>query len=139
MGGGAGVEWYFGHQFAHMDINCEDWRSRDIMWDQTRHALAFFHDYLPFWEMAPANELATGDGALVLAKPDSVYAVYLPGGGTTTLEIGGGTYRIDWYNPRVGGTLQSGSIATVKGPGRVALGHPPAETRQDWALLIRRE
>ena len=139
MGGGAGVEWYFGHQFAHMDINCEDWRSRDIMWDQTRHALAFFHDYLPFWEMSPANESASGSGPLVLAKPDTVYAVYLPGGGTTSLKIGAGTYRIDWYNPRIGGTLQSGSIVTVKGPGRVALGHPPAEARQDWAVLIRRE
>ncbi|MEZ5397232.1 MAG: hypothetical protein R2724_31255 [Bryobacterales bacterium] len=41
MGGGAGVEWYFGHQYPHMDINMEDWRSRDRMWDQTRYALEF--------------------------------------------------------------------------------------------------
>ena len=139
MGGGAGVEWYFGHQFPHMDINCEDWRSRDIMWDQTRHALTFFHDYLPFWEMEPASELATGSGALALTKPDSVYAVYLPSGGTTTLEIGAGTYTVDWYNPRSGGILQSGSIASIKGPGIVALGQAPAEPEKDWAVLIRKQ
>ena len=78
MGGGSGVEWYFGHQFPHMDINCEDWRSREVMWDQTRYALDFFHTYLPFWEMEPNNGLAASDGALVLAKPGRIYAVYLP-------------------------------------------------------------
>ena len=139
MGGGAGVEWYFGHQFSHMDINCEDWRSRDIMWDQTRHALTFFHDYLPFWEMAPANELAAGAEALVLTKPDTVHSVYLPGGGTTNLKIGAGTYTVDWYNPRSGGALQTGSIAMVQGPGIVSLGQPPTEIKKDWAVLIRRK
>ena len=34
-----------------MDINCEDWRTRENMWNQTRYALEFFHDYLPFAEM----------------------------------------------------------------------------------------
>ncbi|MHC4301151.1 MAG: DUF5060 domain-containing protein, partial [Planctomycetota bacterium] len=34
MAGGSGVEWYFGHRFPHMDIDCEDWRTRDVMWDQ---------------------------------------------------------------------------------------------------------
>ncbi|MBA7605015.1 hypothetical protein ES703_12143 [subsurface metagenome] len=42
MAGGAGVEWYFGYKFAHNDLNCEDWRSRDHMWDLTRYALEFF-------------------------------------------------------------------------------------------------
>jgi hypothetical protein len=31
MAGGAGVEWYFGYQQPHTDLNCEDWRSRDKM------------------------------------------------------------------------------------------------------------
>jgi hypothetical protein len=138
MGGGSGVEWYFGHRFPHMDINCEDWRSRENIWDQTRYALEFFHAQLPFWEMEPANGLAAGNGALVLAKPDAVYAVYLPEGGTATLKIGAGTYRVDWYNPRSGGALRSGDVAEVKGPGAVSLGDPPADARQDWAVLIHR-
>ncbi len=139
MGGGSGVEWYFGHQFPHMDINCEDWRSRDVMWDQTRYALTFFHEYLPFWDMTPASELATGSEALVLKKSDALYAVYLPNGGASTLKIGAGTYRVDWYNPRSGGALRSGGVTTVTGPGAVSLGQPPADAEQDWTLLIRRE
>ena len=31
MAGGAGVEWYFGYKFAHSDLNCEDWHSRDAL------------------------------------------------------------------------------------------------------------
>ncbi len=60
IGGGSGVEWYFGYNYPNMDLNCEDWRSRDRMWDQTRYALEFFHEHLPFWEMAPDNSLASG-------------------------------------------------------------------------------
>lgn len=139
MGGGAGVEWYFGHQFPHMDINCEDWRSRDIMWGQTRHALTFFQEYLPFWDMTPDNALATQPGTLVLAKPGAVYAVYLPQGGKTTLKIGAGTHTVQWYNPRTGGRLRSGSVKTVKGPGVVSLGAAPEDSARDWAVLIHRQ
>src|SRR5690606_18848904 len=39
MAGGAGVEWYFGYRFAHNDLNCESWRSRERMWDLTRYAV----------------------------------------------------------------------------------------------------
>jgi hypothetical protein len=136
MGGGSGVEWYFGHQFPQMDINCEDWRSRDIMWDQTRHALAFFQRHLPFWDMVPDNGLANGMGALVLAKPGQVYAVYLPNGGSTTLTLTNGTYALRWYNPRTGGRLRQGSVSTVNGPGGVSLGEPPADPDQDWCVLV---
>ena len=139
MGGGAGVEWYFGHQFPHMDINCEDWRSRDIMWNQTRFALDFFQKHLPFWDMAPDNDLAGKPGALVLAKPGAVYVVYLPEGGTTTLNIGVGKYTVQWYNPRLGGRLRSGGVKTVKGPGTVSLGLPRVQAHLDWTVLIRRQ
>jgi hypothetical protein len=59
MAGGAGCEWYFGYAHAHNDLNCEDWRSRDHMWDLTRHALEFFHQYLPFVEMKHADGLTS--------------------------------------------------------------------------------
>ena len=48
MAGGAGVEWYFGYNYTHNDLNCESWHSRDHMWDLTRYALEFFHGRLPF-------------------------------------------------------------------------------------------
>ncbi len=139
MGGGGGVEWYFGARFPHMDINCEDWRSRDRLWDQSRYALDFFHRHLPFWQMEPANELATGaPDARVLAKSDELFAVYLPRGGNASLQLGRGTYTVRWYNPRAGGGIQAGSVASVEGPGIRSLGAPPADPQKDWAALVKR-
>jgi hypothetical protein len=137
MGGGSGVEWYFGHQFPHMDINCEDWRSRDIMWDQTRYALEFFHEHLPFYEMTPDNKLTDRAGAFVLADPGKVYAVYLPSGGTTKLKVDAGEYSVRWYNPRSGGELLKGSVKKVKGPSNISLGAPPEDVDKDWAVLVK--
>jgi hypothetical protein len=139
IGGGSGVEWYFGYNYAHMDLNCEDWRSRDAMWDQTRYALEFFHANLPFWEMAPDNSLASGvkDGR-VLAKPGEVYAVQLPSGGNARLNLADGEYSVWWYDPRSGGELREGSATSVQGPGVKPLGNPPSETGRDWVVLVKR-
>lgn len=138
MGGGSGVEWYFGSKFPHMDINCEDWRSRERMWDQTRHALEFFRQYLPFWEMEPASSLAEGNQVRVLAKPGQVYAVYLPRGGAVSLNLPPGSFDVAWYNPRTGGPLIPGKPPVASGGGLVSLGAPPADAAKDWAVLVRR-
>jgi hypothetical protein len=141
MAGGSGVEWYFGHRFPHMDINCEDWRSRDRMWDQTRYALEFFHKYLPFAEMAHHDELTSAENDYCFAKPGRIYAVYLREGGTTSLDLGDSsvTYTVQWYNPRTGGPLQTGSKTTLAGPGQVSIGYPPNDTEKDWIALIKRK
>ena len=122
-----------------MDINCEDWRSRDVMWDQTRYALEFFHKYLPFWRMAPADTLITAEKAYCFAKPGQIYAVYLPNGGTTNLDLGDSpaTFAVHWYNPRTGGELQTGTKSEITGPGSVAIGQPPTNPEKDWAALIK--
>ena len=139
MGGGAGVEWYFGHQYDHMDINCEDWRSRDNMWDQTRHALNFFQTYLPFWEMTPSDQLTSADDDYCFAKEGEVYAVFLPNGGTTKLDLSmaNGEFDIQWYNPRKGGTLEEGTVKSVKGGDWVEIGTAPSEIHEDWTILIK--
>jgi hypothetical protein len=138
MAGGAGCEWYFGYRHAHNDLRCEDWRSRDAMWDQTRHALQFFHRHLPFWEMKPADDLTSRTDDYCLAKPGSVYAVYLPGPGATELTLPAGCYGISWYDPRRGGDLRTGSLASADGPGDCDIGSPPTDTARDWVALIRR-
>ncbi len=137
MGGGAGVEWYFGSNYAHMDINCEDFRSRDILWDQTRHALEFFRAHLPFWEMQPRDEMIlSGAMGRVLALGDQTIAVQLPGGGETRLQLPKGSYRVKWFNPRKGGPLAAGSKAMVDGPGEVSIGLPPSDPGMDWVALL---
>jgi len=138
MAGGAGVEWYFGYKYAHNDLNCEDWRSRDHLWDLTRHALEFFADHLPFHRMARADGLTSHPGAYCLARPGEVYAVYLPEGDTTAIDLGRMTAPFDvrWFNPRTGGSLQTGSIASIAGPGKKGIGNPPGEGDKDWVALI---
>ena len=60
MAGGGGVEWYFGYRNHNNDLGCEDWRSRDRMWDYTRFALDFF-EKIPFWKMKSHDELITDE------------------------------------------------------------------------------
>ena len=139
MAGGAGVEWYFGYKFAHNDLDCEDWRSRDHLWDLTRYALEFFHQHLLLTEMSQHDELTSAKNDYCLAKVGEIYAIYLPSGGTTHLDLGdsSATFTVQWYNPRTGGPLQSGSVTSITGPGSVAIGHPPQDSDKDWAALIK--
>jgi hypothetical protein len=135
MGGGAGAEWYFGYSFAHHDLNCEDWRSRDKMWDQTRWALDFFQQHLPFWDMLPSDPLVSTGWCL--AKTGQTYAVYLPSGGSASLQLPDGVWSVQWYNPRAGGALLAGSVAQVAGGGSRSLGNPPSDAAKDWAVLVK--
>jgi hypothetical protein len=140
MAGGAGVEWFFGYNFSHHNLNCESWHSRDHMWDLTRYALEFFHSRLPFVRMAPHNELTSAEDAYCLAEPGNIYAVYLPSGGTTDLDLGEtpDSFEIRWFNPRQGGRLLNGTVALITGPGRTDIGQPPTDTDKDWLALVER-
>ena len=144
MAGGAGCEYYFGYQFAENDIVCEDWRSRDQSWDYCRIAIQFFHENrIPFWEMQNMDELVGNPehdiSKYCFAKANDTYLVYLPNGGAPSLDLRGATgdYDVSWFNPRAGGPLQAGSAATVSGGKEADLGHPPADEREDWLVVIR--
>jgi hypothetical protein len=139
MAGGAGVEWYFGYKFAHNDLNCEDWRSREHLWDMTRYALEFFRRYLPFTEMTHHDELTSAKDDYCFARPGRIYAIYLPAGGTTSLALGNSsaTFAVQWFNPRTGGSLRTGTVGKITGPGSVAIGHPPQDANKDWVALIK--
>lgn len=141
MAGGYGVEWYFGYASPNSDLTCEDFRSRDLFWDQNRHALHFFESYLPFWEMEPNQGLITNNASFCFAKKGEIYVVYVPMNQKTTgLDLGnsGKEFSIKWYDPRKGGRLQNGSLNMVTANGTVALGLPPSEQEKDWVILIKR-
>lgn len=142
MAGGYGVEWYFGYASPHSDLTCQDYRSRDLFWDQNKHAKLFFESYLPFWEMQPSDELTTDSESFCFSKPDEVYVVYLhPGKETTSLNLGdsGKSFSIKWYDPRNGGDLMEGSVKSVNANGTVALGNPPQDNDKDWVVLVRQQ
>jgi hypothetical protein len=139
LAGGAGNEWYFGYKHPHSDLTCQDWRSRDLWWDQCRIALEFFQKHLPFAEMESADELTANDDAYCFAKPGEVYAVLQRPGAATTLDLGdvAAAFDVWWFNPRTGGPLRKGAVETVRGPGRKPLGAPPAEADKDWIILVK--
>ena len=137
MGGGAGCEWYFGYEFPHNDLNLEDFRSRDKMWDLTRLAIEFFHSQLPFPEMDPRDDLLTNSEGYCLAKEGHVYAVYLGPSQTTDIWLPEATYQVRWFNPRNGGSLQIGSEDELRGEGFRSIGSPPNESERDWVALIK--
>ena len=136
MAGGAGIEWYFGYQHPHSDLTCQDYRTRQKVWDQCRHALDFFRKYeIPFWDMKCGDELTANTDDYVLYKPDEVYLIYLKHGGKVQLDIAGGKFDYGWFNPRTGdglnGLLKTGSAATGR---KVEVATPDTN---DWLLVVR--
>jgi hypothetical protein len=145
MAGGAGVEYYFGYLLPNNDLTGEDFRSRDKSWDYGRIALDFFtSNRIPFWTMSSADALvgnaASDNSKWCLAKRGEIYVVYLPQGGTTTLDLTrtSGRFTVGWFNPRDGGPLKRGSVASVTAGGQVAIGEPPDSATDDWVAVIRR-
>lgn len=138
MAGGAGVEWYFGYKHAHMDLNCEDWRSRENLWSQTKVALDFFHEYLPYETMHSADELTENVDDYVFIKKDQIYTIYMPEAKETKIDLSetDKKYTIQWFDAKNGGKLVKGTLKTVKGGALVSIGAPP-NSGKDWVALIK--
>lgn len=145
MAGGAGVEYYFGYSLPDNDLVAENFRSRDKSWEYGGIALEFFRaNKIPFWEMSNDDALvgnpAHDNSRWCFAKADTLYLVYLPNGGTTSLDLARATgqFSVSWFNPRRGGPLERGSMTTVKGGASVDLGTPPDGPSEDWLVIVRR-
>jgi Putative collagen-binding domain of a collagenase len=146
MAGGSGVEFYFGFQKKESDLTCENFRTRAIMFDQTRHALDFFQsNKVPFWDMANENQrLGSSSGGtssnwcLAQKATANVLVVYLIRGGTDTIDLDH-DYTSKWYNPKTGGAMMDGQ-RLAQGNDR-SLGNPPGVGGggQDWVVLLERQ
>ena len=142
MAGGGGVEWYFGYQRPHNDLDLEDFRSRNRLWDYTRFARQFFEAHLPFWKMEPvaAADAGAPADAYVLVQPDGPgwkrAALYFPTG-QGAVRPPEGTYEVYWFDPRNGGALQQTPPYQITGGQSVTL-TPPYADGQDWAVLLVR-
>lgn len=123
------------------------------LWAYLWNARKFMEENLPFWEMAPVDNLVSGAGTItvgmgggktselgaqVLAKPGEVYAIYLPKASPAgTLDVSGypGPYSVRWYNPRTG--RFAGSAGLVSGAPRLPIGAPPSDPDSDWVVLFK--
>jgi hypothetical protein len=94
------------------------------------HMRDFFESF-EWWRTDPHDELVTG-GAWCLAEPGRRYVVYLPEGGSTTLTVDGGPYRVRQYSPQTGAW---GELPEAHGPGWVS---PAVPAGDDCAFLLQR-
>ena len=101
--------------------------------------MEFFHTYLSFTEMHHNDESSSRKDDFVFAREGEIYAVYLPDGGATDLNLTEYPYEftVFWFNPRTGGELQTGTITRIHGGNNVSIGLPPAEQDKDWVALVR--
>ena len=139
MAGAAGVEWYFGAKFPNNDLLCEDWRSRENMWKQSKIAVDFFEKHLPYWEMEPFEEAGWDARIYGLRNDkDSLFVLYVPPQVSQWPEITlpAGSYQTYWYNPREGGSMEEGVAPVMEEKGRIRIESPPHSVEQDWVLMI---
>ena len=145
MAGGWGNEWYFGYKHAHSDLTCEDFRSRDLFWNQAVIAKNFFlENNIPFWDMENRNDLVGNidnkNTTYCLAKKNQVYIVYLNSTDKISLDLTDtdGTFKVFWFNPRLGGNFIKSKLKTVKGGSIVNLEMLTNnnEDKNDWVVLL---
>ncbi|MDO8542764.1 MAG: hypothetical protein Q7S40_20170 [Opitutaceae bacterium] len=130
-------------------LDTHDFRKHERLWNEMWFARKFLEENMPFWEMEPADDLLTGEATRegktcthdgqVFAKPGHCYAIYLPDAtstGSLDLKNAPGEFIQRWYNPRTGAFV--GAPKPVNGGRALALGPPPAEPAEDWAVLIQR-
>jgi len=142
MGGGDGFLWYIQHDGGGhgFDQRIEDFSIMGPAFNWCGH-LRDFLSPLPLLEMQSSMSLAKASTGLAytLYLPGQVYAIYSSDAGAgVTLDLRGetGAFDVQWFNPRDGGDLQKGSIATVMGGAEVSLGEAPADANLDWAILV---
>ena len=129
--------------FSLADSDVDDFTPLEEYMHYARLARKFVEDNLPFWEMAHADDLVTGEsghhgGAEVFVKPQEIYAIYLPNASfeaTLAMNAQGGSFEQRWFNPRTGEF--AGAPVTFAGTHARNLGLPPSDPQEDWVVLVR--
>jgi hypothetical protein len=140
MAGAWGNEFYFGYAHPHSDLTCQDYRSRDLFWNQCKYLLDFFEDNkIDVTETDNYTKLVQ-KGDYCLATPGKMYIVFLRNG-SGSIDLGNqrGEFSVRWFDPRNGGKLQTGRIKTISGGEIAKLVEAPSEQEKDWVVLLRKE
>ena len=127
MAGGTGVQYYFGISRVESDLTLQDFRSRDVLWSQSKYALDFFKvNEIPIEQMKSRNSLVS-TGSLCLATEDlSTIVVYVKTAASVpTIQVDASSYTVSWYNPRTGGAMVAGTVSA-----------PPTADVGDWVMLL---
>jgi hypothetical protein len=135
-----GGEFYFGYKHPHSDLTCQDFRSRDLFWDQCRHLLAFFESNQSEVTASDNHDQLVQQGDYCLATPGQFYMIFLKNGaGTIDLSGQSGSYTVKWFDPRNGGSLQQGAVSDIQGGAVRTLNGAPSTPDKDWVVVIHRK
>lgn len=147
--GAWGTEWYFGYAHPHSDLTAQDWRTRDLFWTQAKHALDFFKLADVAYQEAENKDDITNN-AWVLGKEKAFYIVFAKDASkdiSLNFPLGEAEYSVEWFDPRNGGELQTGSVEKINITSPLkqyfrrekhSLGSPPKDKTKDWVVLIKR-
>lgn len=135
MSGGWGVEYYYGYETNETDLNAQDQRSRETKWQDGKRALDFFNT-VNLNNFTPDDSIVTGTNNWCLKNDGNQYIIYLRDGGTCDITTTGTQdYNVQWYDPRNGGALQTGSLSSIPA-GTFGIGQAPSSTTSDWVVLL---
>jgi Putative collagen-binding domain of a collagenase len=106
----------------------------------------FQRNTIPFWQMSNHGNRVNVAYDWVLSTTDGTTQIvyrWKNSVSTSMINMVGfpGMYKVQWYNPRSGGALQNGSIASIISTGanvNISLGNPPVADGKDWITLIQR-
>ena len=81
-----------------------DWADETTMEEMLFNIHNFIETGVEFWNMSPNDSLVTSGTAYCLANPGQEYIVYLPSGGSVTVDLSAATGTLDaeWYDPKDG-------------------------------------
>jgi hypothetical protein len=81
-----------------------DWTDDTTMEEMLSNIHNFIETGIEFWNMTPSDHLVTSGAAYCLANPGTDYVIYLPDGGSVTIDLSDatGTLNVEWYDPKDG-------------------------------------
>lgn len=139
MAGGAGIEYFFGLNTINSDLTCDDFRSREVMYKQSRYAMGFITSGPSLDTLVNVNEMIDADNWAMADRAKTTFLLYLPAGGSPVIDLSsssGYSFSVRWYNPREGGKFVNGTIASVIRQSNVSIGEPPHDKEKDWAVSV---
>ncbi|MGJ8694225.1 MAG: DUF5060 domain-containing protein [Thalassotalea sp.] len=151
MAGAWGVEWYFGYAHEHSDLSAQSWRTRELFWQQVKHALDFFKLIDVPYQNAVSDDSIVNNKAWALAQAGEFYIVYVKDASkeiTLRMLPEIAKYSVQWYDPRNGGVLQPGSVREITLNSEMKmywkktdkqLGLPPKDSKKDWVILVKKQ
>lgn len=127
MGGGYGVEYYYGYQTEASDLHAQDHRTREVKYKQAVIAKKFFEN-LDVKNMNAMDEITSTEDDFVFGNHETI-VVYMPKGGTSNISLSG-LWNVEILNPI------TGELATQKTNVRTKISAP--DRKQDWVIKLTR-